>query len=100
MTQPQHRALRYATPATVRWVVDDDRVIVVDIVSGTTQVLTGREALIWRCLGRCQDLQRLVDLVHRISGLSAAAAEQQLSEIFEHWTELGLFYRVATHRHG
>lgn len=100
MTHPHHRTLRYATPATIRWVVDDDRVIVLDIASETPQVLTGREALIWRCLSLSQDLQRLVDLVHRISGLSATAAEQELRATFDHWTELGLFHRVATHHHG
>jgi hypothetical protein len=74
----------------VRWVDDDDRVIVVNEKTYDAYILGGIEAVIWRGLGRSCDFSRLVDLLTALGDRSRLSAELELGRVLAHWNDLGL----------
>jgi hypothetical protein len=81
----------YTVGETVRWVVDDDRVIVVVIGAvPAAHVLQGREALIWSVLTSSRDLRKLAEFLEMAADLTEPAAEQELRAVLGRWTQLGI----------
>ena len=80
----------YTVGETVRWVVDDDRVIVVDGAVPAAHVLQGREALIWRVLTSSRDFRKLAEFLEVAADLTEPAAEQELRAVLGRWTQLGI----------
>jgi hypothetical protein len=90
----------YETLPSIRWLVDDDRVIVVDEAASRSHVFQGTDAMIWRSLSLSQDYERLVDLLQRIWGLSRPDAERDLRATLECWTECGVIRKEIRAGHG
>ncbi len=84
----------YTLGDTVRWVVDDDRVIVVDDAEPAAHVLQGREALIWRVLTLSDGSRKLLRFLSEAADLTGADAEQELHAVLGRWAQLGILSRV------
>lgn len=80
----------YSVGETIRWAVDDDRVIVVDGAVPAAHVLTGREALMWRVLTTCRDSRKLVDFLKVAEDLTEPAAQDRLRAVLRRWLQLGI----------
>jgi hypothetical protein len=80
----------YTTGETIRWVVDDDRVIVVDDAGPAAFVLQGQEALIWRLVTLTQRYRKLVEFLSGAADIIEPEAERQLRAALERWTRLGV----------
>jgi hypothetical protein len=90
----------YTTHPSIRWLVDHDRVIVVDEVASRSHVFQGSDAVIWRSLSLSQDYGRLVDLMQRIWCMSRPDAERDLRATLERWTERGVVRKEIRAGHG
>ena len=95
-----HASVIYSTPTSIRWLVDKDRVIVVDDAASLSHVFQGPDAVIWRSLSLSQDYGRLVDLMQRIWGISRPDAERDLRATLERWTERGVVRKEIRAGHG
>lgn len=74
----------------VRWVVDDDRVLVVDGSTQAVTELTGVEAVIWRAVVARFDARTLLEIVRRGLRVSGDDAGARVRDILRRWTALGL----------
>ena len=90
----------YETHPSIRWLVDDDRVIVVDEATSQSHAFQGTDAVIWRSLSLSPDYGRLVDLLQRIWGISRPDAERDLRATLERWTERGVLRKEIRTGHG
>lgn len=92
---PRRERSVYTVGESVRWVVDDDRVIVVDDVVPAAHVLRGREAMIWRVLTLSHGYRRLAEFLSAAEDLTGPDAERELRAVLERWRRLGLLARVT-----
>jgi hypothetical protein len=94
MMSPCDRSV-YTLGDAIRWVVDDDRVIVVDDTAPAAYVLHGREALIWRILTLSPNYRKLAGFLAAATDLTGPDAERVLHAVFERWTQLGVLSRIT-----
>lgn len=80
----------YTLGDAIRWVVDDDRVIVVDDAEPAAYVLQGREALIWRVLTLYGGYRKLLEFLNEAADLTGPDAEQELHAALGRWAQLGI----------
>ena len=80
----------YTTGEAIRWVVDDDRVIVVDDARPAAHVLQSQEALIWRLLTLTPRYRKLVGFLSEAADVTEPEAERQLRAALDRWTRLGV----------
>jgi hypothetical protein len=90
----------YTVGDTIRWVVDDDRVIVVDDTVPAAHVFQGRDALIWRFLTLSHGYRKLVEFLAEVSDLAEPDAEQELRAVLERWARYGVLSRAKVAGNG
>ncbi len=80
----------YTTGEAIRWVVDDDRVIVIDDAGPAAHVLQGQEALIWRLLTLSPRYRKVTGFLSEAADITEPEAERQLRAALDRWTRLGV----------
>lgn len=92
----QSKTSVYTLGDAIRWVVDADRVIVVDDAAHAAHVLQGREALIWRVLTSSGGYRKLLRFLNAAADHTGPDAEQELHAVLGRWAQLGM----VSVRHG
>jgi hypothetical protein len=80
----------YSVGDAIRWVVDDDRVIVVDGAVPAAHVLTGQDAVLWRVMTASGGPRKLAGFLQLAQDLTEPAAEAQLRAALGRWAQLGI----------
>lgn len=82
--------VRLISPASVRWVVESDCVLVVDERRGVAHTLRGPEMAVWNWLALNYTYSQVADWLARSLAVAPAEAEVRLGAIVQGWRAAGL----------
>jgi len=86
------RPVTYRPAPGVRWVVEDDGLLL-DDATGRIEKVGYPDAAIWDLMVRGTRHGKLVELMTHVAGLDAAAASRLVTERLERWAERGVLQR-------
>ncbi len=84
------------TPST-RWVVELDRIVVVNQMTGTVRSLEYPRAALWDFIARGYSYDQIIPMLCSIASLQRDAIEELVGQSLEQWTQAGFLKRIDRH---